>query len=235
MLNVKDLEVYYGVAKALDKVSFRVNQGEIVGILGSNGAGKSTIMKSIVGLVKPKKGSVEFLGEKITGLKPDAIVRKGISLVPEGRLIFPRMTVLENLEMGAYSISNAQQIRESFEMVYGMFPILKERLTQKGGTLSGGEQQMLAIGRALMAKPTCLLLDEPSLGIAPRLVEEIFDKIHELNKQTNLTIVVVEQNAVVAMEISKRGVILENGTVVMDEDSEVLMCSDDIKKAYLGI
>lgn len=235
MLSIIDLDVYYGVAKALSGVSFTVNEGEILGLLGSNGSGKSTVMKSISGLVKPKSGSIEFNGEKMTGLKPDAIVRKGISQVPEGRMIFPRMTVLENLEMGAYSVSNAQQIKESFELVYGLFPKLKERLTQKGGTLSGGEQQMLAIARALMSKPKCLLLDEPSLGIAPKLVEEIFEKIQELNKQTKLTILLVEQNAVAAMEIAKRGVILENGRVVMDDETEKLMCSDDIKKAYLGL
>jgi branched-chain amino acid transport system ATP-binding protein len=235
VLSIVDLDVYYGAAKALSGVSFTVNEGEILGLLGSNGAGKSTVMKAISGLVKSKNGSIEFLNEKITGIKPDAIVRKGISQVPEGRMIFPRMTVLENLEMGAYTISNVQQIKESFELVYGLFPKLKERLTQKGGTLSGGEQQMLAIGRALMAKPKCLLLDEPSLGIAPKLVEEIFEKIAELNKNTKLTILLVEQNAVAAMEIAKRGVILENGRVVMDDDTETLMCSDEVRKAYLGL
>jgi branched-chain amino acid transport system ATP-binding protein len=235
VLSIVDLDVYYGAAKALSGVSFTVNEGEILSLLGSNGAGKSTVMKAISGLVKAKNGSIEFLSEKIVGIKPDAIVRKGISQVPEGRMIFPRMTVLENLEMGAYTVSNVQQIKQSFELVYGLFPKLQERLTQKGGTLSGGEQQMLAIGRALMSKPKCLLLDEPSLGIAPKLVEEIFEKIAELNKQTKLTILLVEQNAVAAMEIAKRGVILENGRVVMDEDTETLMCSDEVKKAYLGL
>lgn len=235
ILNVKNIDVYYGKVKALSEISFDVSEGEILSILGANGAGKTTLLKTISGLLKPKEGTIEFKKEKISGLKPDAIVKKGITQVPEGRLIFPRLTVLENLEMGAYIINDKSKIQRNLEWVYKMFPRLKERTKQEGGTLSGGEQQMLAIGRALMSNPSCLLLDEPSLGIAPHLTESIFETIQELNQNSNLTIMVVEQNAALAFEVSQRGIVLENGKVALEDSTDKLAENDEVKRAYLGM
>lgn len=203
-------------------------------ILGGNGAGKTTTLRTISGLIKPKTGSIEFLGEKISEMSADRIVRLGLAHVPEGRRIFPKMTVLENLEMGAFSRGQGADIKEDLEKVYTMFPRLKERLSQRAGTFSGGEQQMLAIARALMSRPKCLLLDEPSMGIAPLVVEDIFRKIVQLNKE-GMTVLLVEQNASMALSIAHRAYVIETGNVVLEGDAASLKNNPEVKKAYLGI
>jgi branched-chain amino acid transport system ATP-binding protein len=233
MLKINDIDVFYGIIHALKGVSLEINEGEIVTLIGANGAGKSTLLKTISGLLKPKKGEVSFEGGSIAGKVAQAIVKKGISHVPEGRRIFAGMTVEENLELGAYLRKDKQGIREDFEKVYQLFPRLLERKKQQAGTLSGGEQQMLAMGRALMARPRLLLLDEPSMGLAPLLVKTIFDIIREIN-QTGTTILLVEQNANMALSIAHRAYVIETGKIVASGTAEELNQSDQIRNAYLG-
>jgi branched-chain amino acid transport system ATP-binding protein len=233
VLKINDIDVFYGNIHALKGVSLEINEGEIVTLIGANGAGKSTLLKTISGLLKPKKGEVSFEGGSIAGKVAQAIVKKGISHVPEGRRIFAGMTVEENLELGAYLRKDKQGIREDFEKVYQLFPRLLERKKQQAGTLSGGEQQMLAMGRALMARPRLLLLDEPSMGLAPLLVKTIFDIIREIN-QTGTTILLVEQNANMALSIAHRAYVIETGKIVASGTAEELNQSDQIRNAYLG-
>jgi branched-chain amino acid transport system ATP-binding protein len=234
MLLIKGLIVYYGVAQALKGIALSLDEGQIVSLIGANGAGKTTTLRTISGLIKPSQGSIEFLGENIAGASTERIVKKGIIHVPEGRRVFPAMTVLENLEMGSFTCS-AEASQKSLQNVYGLFPRLKERAKQKAGTLSGGEQQMLAIGRGLMAQPKCLLLDEPSMGLAPIIVEEIFQRIAALNRDMKIPFLLVEQNAVAALEVAHHGYVLETGKIVLDGDSASLAKNDMVKKAYLGI
>ena len=232
ILKVNDINVYYGSIHAIKGISFEVNEGEIVTLIGANGAGKSTTLNTISGLLRSKTGSVEFFGESLNKIAPHKIVEKGLVMVPEGRRIFTQMTVEENLEMGAYTQSNAG-IKDSMEEVYELFPRLKERRTQVGGTLSGGEQQMLAMGRALMAKPKLIMLDEPSMGLAPILVQQIFEIIETLHR-SGITILLVEQNAQAALSVADRGYVLETGRIVTSGSGAALLKSPDIKKAYLG-
>jgi len=233
MLTIDNLNTYYGNIHALKGISLQVHQGEIVTLIGSNGAGKTTTVKSIAGLLRAEEGTVTFLGTDITGFRADKLVSMGIALVPEGRQIFPFMTVKENLEMGAYSRTDAAEIKANFERVYSLFPKLFDRRQQQGGTLSGGEQQMLAIGRALMAQPQMLLLDEPSLGLSPILVDTIFDLIKKINKQ-GITVLLIEQNARMALMIANRGYVMETGKIIMNDTAQVLLNSDVVRKAYLG-
>ncbi|MBE6574355.1 MAG: ABC transporter ATP-binding protein [Ruminococcaceae bacterium] len=233
LLEVKDLEVYYGVIRALKGISFKVEKGEIVTLIGANGAGKTTTMQSIIGLIPSRGGSVVYNGNDITKTPCHKLVKLGMSQVPEGRRIFQELTVYENLMMGAYSIKKNNTFKEDIEDVYKRFPRLKERKNQIASTLSGGEQQMLAMGRALMSHPDILLLDEPSMGLSPLLVTEIFDIIKEINKQ-GTTILLVEQNANKALAIADRAYVLETGSIVLEGDAKELMNNDDIKKAYLG-
>ncbi|MGZ4107252.1 MAG: ABC transporter ATP-binding protein [Tumebacillaceae bacterium] len=232
MLAVKDINVYYGAIHALKGVSLEVNEGEIVTLIGANGAGKSTILKTLSGLLKPASGSVEFVGNPIHGKVAQEIVKRGISQVPEGRRVFANMSVEENLELGAY-LRKDKEIKSDMQKVYERFPRLLERRKQLAGTLSGGEQQMLAMGRALMARPKLLLLDEPSMGLAPLLVKEIFNIIVDLNK-TGTTVLLVEQNANMALSIADRAYVIETGKIVLAGDAKELADSDEIKKAYLG-
>jgi branched-chain amino acid transport system ATP-binding protein len=234
MLKARAIDTYYGKVQALKRVSFEVPAKEIVTLLGANGAGKTTTMRTIVGLINPSHGQIEFEGMRINSFSPSRIVRLGISMVPERRQIFPQMTVLENLEMGAFIRRDARGIRDDLKKVYDLFPVLKERKGQLGATLSGGEQQMLAISRALMARPKLLLLDEPSLGLAPLLVGQIFETIKVINSLEGCTIFLVEQNAQIALDISRFGYILECGEVVMQDESARLRENEDVKKAYLG-
>src|SRR5512133_3794973 len=233
LLDVKDLNVYYGAIHALQGISFDINEGEVVTLIGSNGAGKSTTLSTISGLLRPRVGSVSFRDKDITLTQAQDIVKLGISQSPEGRKIIATLTVLENLEMGAYTRSDPAEIKASLERVFKSFPRLKERQKQLGGTLSGGEQQMLAMGRALMAKPTLLLLDEPSMGLSPILVEEIFNIIHAINSQ-GTSILLVEQNAQMALSISHRGYVLETGRIVIEGKSNDLLNDPQVMKAYLG-
>ncbi len=233
LLTVDGLETFYGSIQALKGVSFEVPEGSIVTLLGANGAGKSTTLKSISGLVRPARGTVTFTGRRIDGLPSEQIVRLGISHVPEGRELFPELTVLENLKMGAYTRTEKRAIERSLERAQAHFPILAERRLQLAGTLSGGEQQMLAIGRALMAEPRLLLLDEPSLGLAPMLVEEIFRIIREIH-DNGTTVLLVEQNANKALSIADYGYVLETGTVSLAGDSRQLLRDDHVRRAYLG-
>lgn len=235
MLNVKNIDVYYGKIQALFNVSLEVGDHEIVSVIGSNGAGKSTTLKTIIGLNRVKNGSIEYCGKIISNRKPHKSVGDGIVYIPEGREVFPDMTVSENLEMGAYSTKFSQtELNKQFDYVYDLYPRLKERMKQKAGTLSGGEQQMLAIARGLMSKPKLILLDEPSLGLAPVIVDEMFATITRINKENGTPIMIVEQNAFMAMSISDRTYVLENGHIVNSGDSEKLLESPTIKKAYLG-
>jgi branched-chain amino acid transport system ATP-binding protein len=233
MLKINDIDVYYGNIHALKGVSLDINQGEIVTLIGANGAGKSTLLKTISGLLKPKKGEILFEGKAIGGKVAQSIVKLGLSHVPEGRRVFSNMSVEENLELGAYLRNDKQGIREDFEKVYQLFPRLHERKKQLSGTLSGGEQQMLAMGRALMARPKLLLLDEPSMGLAPLLVKTIFKIIQEIN-QTGTTILLIEQNANMALSIADRAYVIETGKIVVSGSSQELNQSDQIKMAYLG-
>ncbi len=233
MLKVTDLTVHYGAIQALRGISFDVNQGEIITLIGSNGAGKTTTLHSVSNIIKKTSGKVEFEGADITNVSPDAIVKTGLIQVPEGRRVFANMSVKENLEMGAYTRKDKAGIKADMEMVYGLFPRLKERIKQLSGTLSGGEQQMLAMGRALMSKPKLLLLDEPSMGLAPILVDEIFSIIQEINK-TGTTILLVEQNAYKALSIADRAYILETGTVIKSGKASDLINDEAVKSAYLG-
>ncbi|MBL8059800.1 MAG: ABC transporter ATP-binding protein [Chthonomonas sp.] len=233
MLQVKDINVYYGAIQAINNVSLEVEKGEIVAIIGSNGAGKSTLMRTLSGLLRTRSGAIRFLDEDITDLEPDAIVRRGISQSPEGRKIFTNMSVHENLLIGATTRTDAQGIKEDMEHVLERFPRLRERLKQNAGTLSGGEQQMLAIGRALMSQPKLLLLDEPSMGLAPNLVAEIFDIITDV-KAEGVTVLVVEQNAHKALGIADRAYVLETGSLVLQGTGQELLHSDKVREAYLG-
>jgi branched-chain amino acid transport system ATP-binding protein len=233
LLTVDGIETYYGNIQALKGISFEVPEGSIVTLLGANGAGKSTTLKSISGLVPPARGTVAFKGRRIEGLPSESIVRLGISHVPEGRELFPELTVLENLKMGAYTRTDKRAIHQGLERVQANFPILAERRSQLAGTLSGGEQQMLAIGRALMAEPTLMLLDEPSLGLAPMLVEEIFRIIREIHK-SGTTVLLVEQNANKALSIADYGYVLETGTIALAGESQKLRRDDHVRRSYLG-
>jgi branched-chain amino acid transport system ATP-binding protein len=233
LLEVKDVHTYYGNIEALKGVSIDVNEGECVTLIGSNGAGKSTTLRSISGLTPPRQGSIRFDGREITETPPQEIVSLGVAHSPEGRHVFPRMTVFENLMLGAYLRQDENGIAEDIERVYSLFPRLKERERQKGGTMSGGEQQMLAIGRALMAQPKLLLLDEPSMGIAPILVERIYETIAEINKQ-GTTILLVEQNANFALGVSSRAYVLETGAVTLADRSDALRENPEVQRAYLG-
>jgi branched-chain amino acid transport system ATP-binding protein len=233
LLEVSDVHTFYGNIEALKGISLTVEEGEVVTLIGSNGAGKSTTLRSISGLTPPRQGSIKFEDTEIGEVPPQEIVERGISLSPEGRHVFPRMTVRENLDLGAYLRKDRDGIENDRERVYSLFPRLKERERQKGGTMSGGEQQMLAIGRALMANPRLLLLDEPSMGIAPILVERIYETIAEINRQ-GTTILLVEQNANYALEVSKRGYVLETGKVALEDESASLRTNPDVQKAYLG-
>ena len=233
MLEVKDINVYYGAIHAIKGISLSVDEGEIVTLIGANGAGKSTTLRTISGLLKPKTGAINFLGKNISGMPAHKIVREGISQVPEGRRIFAEMSVLENLELGAFTRNDKDEIKKDLDMVFGRFPRLKERITQQAGTLSGGEQQMLAMGRALMSKPKLLLLDEPSMGLAPLLIREIFSIIVDINK-TGTTVLLVEQNANMALSIANRAYVLETGRITISGDAKKLASSEEIRKAYLG-
>ncbi len=232
LLEVDDIHTFYGNIEALKGISLTVDEGEIVTLIGSNGAGKSTTLRSISGVTPPRQGTIRFNGEEISGVPPQNIVQRGISQSPEGRHVFPRMTVRENLDMGAY-LRRDGNVESDMERVYELFPRLKERERQKAGTMSGGEQQMLAIGRALMARPKLLLLDEPSMGIAPILVDRIYETIQEINKQ-GTTILLVEQSATHALNASSRGYVLATGEVALSDSSEALQKNEDVQKAYLG-
>jgi branched-chain amino acid transport system ATP-binding protein len=233
LLELRDVHTYYGNIHALKGLNLTVEAGEIVTLIGANGAGKSTTLKTISGLLRPRVGEIWFDGERIDGTSAHGIVSLGISQSPEGRRIFPRMTVRENLEMGAFQREKGAEVTADFERVYTLFPRLKERLGQNGGTLSGGEQQMLAIGRALMARPKVLLLDEPSMGLAPILVEQIFDIVKDINA-AGTTVLLVEQNALMALGIAGRGYILQTGEIVLQDVAEKLMVNPEVQKAYLG-
>lgn len=233
LLEINDLYVSYGAIRALHGLNFYVEEGEIVTLIGANGAGKSTTLKTISGLLRPDRGEIIYAGKNITRVGADAIVRMGLIHVPEGRRIFAPLTVKENLEMGAFTRHDKHEIAESMEQVFKLFPRLKERVAQAGGTLSGGEQQMLAVGRALMAKPRLLLMDEPSMGLAPILVEEIFNIIQEIN-QLGVTILLVEQNAHMALSIAHRGYVLETGSIQMSGPAQALAADPQIQEAYLG-
>jgi len=233
LLELRDVHTYYGNIHALKGISITIEQGEIVTLIGSNGAGKSTTLKTISGLLRPREGEIWFDGKRLDGTPAHEVVVLGISQAPEGRRIFPRMTVRENLEMGAFQREKGSERDADFERVYTLFPRLKERLNQKGGTLSGGEQQMLAIGRALMARPKVLLLDEPSMGLAPILVEQIFEIVKDINA-SGTTVLLVEQNALMALGIAKRGYILQTGEIVLQDVADRLMTNPEVQKAYLG-
>jgi branched-chain amino acid transport system ATP-binding protein len=235
VLQLKNVEAAYGPITAIRGVSLSVPRGAIVAVLGANGAGKTTIMKAISGILDPTKGSIEFEGEAIQGLEPDAIVRRGICHVPEGREVFPLLSVHDNLMMGAFTRRDRAGIADDLEQAYAYFPILKERSRQSAGSLSGGQQQMLAISRALMGRPKLLLLDEPSLGLSPKLTKDIFEIITRINREQQLSIVVVEQNAVMALTHAHFGYVLEVGRVVMEDSCERLMQKDDIREFYLGM
>ncbi len=233
LLEVADIHTYYGNIRALKGISFTVDRGEIVTLIGSNGAGKTTTLKTVIGTLRPLRGCITFGGQRIDTIGTDRIVRLGVAQSPEGRRIFPRMTVLENLELGAFARKDHAAIRDDFERVLTLFPRLRERLAQKGGTLSGGEQQMLAIGRALMARPTVLLLDEPSMGLSPILVETIFEIIQDINRQ-GTTILLVEQNARMALRVAHRGYVIQTGRIVLTGTGGELLRSDVVRKTYLG-
>ena len=232
LLSVRDLHVSYGAIRAVRGISFDIERGEIVTLIGANGAGKSTTLNTIAGLIRPDSGDIELSGESIVGVRPHKIVEKGLALCPEGRRVFTRMSVAENLDMGGYTRTDAENA-ETIKVVYERFPRLRERVSQSAGTMSGGEQQMLAMGRALMSKPDLLMLDEPSMGLAPILVQEIFDIIKELNRQ-GTTILLVEQNASMALSIADRGYVLEVGRTVKSGSGKELLHDDDVRKAYLG-
>lgn len=235
LLELDDIHSYYGHIHALQGISLHVDEGEIVTLIGANGAGKSTTLRTISGLIKPRHGSIRLKGQEIAGMPPHTIVALGVGHVPEGRGIFPRLTVRENLEMGAYSINDPGELERRMESVFELFPRLRERLTQKGGTLSGGEQQMLATARGLMLKPRILLMDEPSMGLAPVLVEAIFEVIQKLNREEGTTILLVEQNALMALSIAHRGYVLQNGRMVINDTAVNLKRNEMVRAAYLGV
>jgi len=235
LLQVRNIETYYGPIMAIKGVSLDVEEGDIVTILGANGSGKTTILKTISGVMDPEKGTIEFMGQRIDRKEPDKIVRLGITQVPEGREVFHDLTVKENLMMGSYLRKDREGIQKDLQAVYGYFPVLKSRTSQMGGNLSGGEQQMLAIARALMARPKLQLLDEPSLGLAPFLVKEIFEIIRRINQEQKTAILLVEQNALMALSLARVGYVLELGRIVMEDTCRELMENEDVKEFYLGI
>lgn len=234
LLEISNLVVGYGVITALHEVSLRIPEGAIVTLIGANGAGKTTTLRAISGMLRPRSGSIRYRGEELTGLKPHCIVKRGLAHVPEGRMVFANLTVRENLQMGAFLRRDKPGIQRDLEFVFTIFPRLREREKQVAGTLSGGEQQMLAIARALMSQPKFLMLDEPSLGIAPLLVKTIFEKIVEINQQQKITILLVEQNANLALEISHYGYVLETGRIILQDNSQALRNNLEVRKAYLG-
>jgi branched-chain amino acid transport system ATP-binding protein len=233
ILQIDDIHTYYGSIHALKGISLTVNDGEIVTLLGANGAGKSTTLRSINGLNRPRQGAIRFQGKDITTVAPHEIVKRGIAQSPEGRRLFPRMSVTENLEMGAFQRKDRSEIREDMDRVFELFPRLHERRNQRAGTMSGGEQQMCAIGRALMARPKLLLLDEPSLGLAPIFVERIFDIVRQINEQ-GTSILLVEQNALMALDAADRGYVLETGNIVLADEAAALKTNEQVRKTYLG-
>ncbi len=235
LLELDNVHSYYGHIHALHGISLRVEEGEIVTLIGANGAGKSTTLRTISGLIKPRQGTVKLRGQNITSMPPYQIVEKGVGHVPEGRGIFPRLTVRENLEMGAFTLNDRVELARRMESVFVLFPRLKERIDQKGGTLSGGEQQMLATARGLMLKPSILLMDEPSMGLAPVLVEAIFGVIRDLNQKDGTTILLVEQNALMALSVAHRGYVLQTGQIVVSDTSENLKKNEMVRAAYLGV
>ncbi|WP_415238553.1 ABC transporter ATP-binding protein [Seleniivibrio woodruffii] len=235
MLEISNINAFYGNIQALHDVSIKIKPGEIITLIGANGAGKTTTLMSISGIVQPKTGEIRFNGEVISGKKPDKIVQMGLAHVPEGRHIFPYLTVMENLDLGAYLRNDKDNVKKDLEHVFDLFPRLRERKNQQGGTLSGGEQQMLAISRALMARPKMLLLDEPSLGLAPLIVKQIFDIIKRINQEDGTTIFLVEQNANLALKVAHRGYVMENGHIILEDEAHKLLVNEDVKKAYLGI
>ena len=235
MLDLKNVKTYYGNIRALKDVSIHISEGEIITLIGANGAGKTTTLMSISGIVPPRSGDIIFMGKPIQNLAPNEIVALGICQVPEGRRIFPFLSVAENLDMGAFLRSDPSEIKRDMEYVYDLFPILAERRHQAGGTLSGGEQQMLAISRALMARPRLLLMDEPSLGLAPIFVKRIFDIIRKINAENKTTIFLVEQNANMALKVAHRGYVMETGRVTFSDSAANLLANDQVRKAYLGI
>ena len=235
MLELRQIDTFYGNIQALYGVSLSVEAGEIITLIGANGAGKSTTLMSISGITSPRRGEIIFKGQSIVGMAPNSIVQLGISQVPEGRHIFPALSVSENLDMGAFLRRDKKGIEDDRAYIYDLFPILKQRRNQPGGNLSGGEQQMLAISRALMARPQLLLLDEPSMGLAPLITRQIFEIIQKINKDKNTTIFLVEQNANLALQVADRGYVLENGRITMQDRAELLLANPDIQRAYLGI
>ncbi|AHC16414.1 ABC transporter ATP-binding protein [Salinispira pacifica] len=235
MLKIDNINTYYGNIHALQDVSLEINEGEIITLIGANGAGKSTTLMSVSGVVPVRSGSIRFQGEEISGMDPDQVVTRGLVQVPEGRRIFPQLTVRENLDMGAFLRRDKAEIAKDLEYVYELFPRLADRRNQAGGTLSGGEQQMLAISRALMARPKLLLLDEPSLGLAPLLVQQIFEIITRINTEGGVSIFLVEQNAHMALKVAHRGYVLETGNVTLSDTAANLAADEDVKKAYLGL
>ncbi len=235
MLELEQIHSYYGNIKALGGVSLEIHQGEIVTLIGANGAGKSTTLMSICGIVKPRSGKITFEGEAIHTLDADRIAALGIAQVPEGRHIFPHLSVRENLDLGAYLRNDQKKIAQDLDYVLTLFPRLGERINQAGGTLSGGEQQMLAMSRALMARPKLLLLDEPSMGLAPLMIKQIFETIQQINREHNTTIFLVEQNANQALQIAHRGYVIENGVISLSDQADALMANEGVKRAYLGI
>ena len=235
MLKVQNIQTYYGNIQALKDVSIEIKEGEIVALIGANGAGKTTTLMSICGITPPRSGDILLDGDSLKGVGAENIVQKGIVQVPEGRRIFPDLTVLENLEMGAFLRKNKRLIQQDLNYVMTLFPILENRRNQLGGTLSGGEQQMLAISRALMARPRVLLLDEPSLGLAPLIIKQIFEIIRKINKESNTTIFLVEQNANQALKLADRGYVMENGCITLVDSADKLLANDDVRKAYLGM
>lgn len=235
MLELKNLQTFYGNIQALKDVSIEISEGEIITLIGANGAGKTTTLMSVCGIVPPRSGDILFMGKPIHDLSPNQIVSLGISQVPEGRRIFPYLTVMENLDMGAFLRADKDGIKQDMEYIFELFPILAERRHQAGGTLSGGEQQMLAISRALMARPMLLLMDEPSLGLAPLIVKQIFEIIRKVNTENNTTIFLVEQNANLALKVAHRGYVMETGRITLTDSAENLLADEKVKKAYLGL
>jgi len=234
MLKLRNIQTFYGNIQALKDVTIEIAEGEIITLIGANGAGKTTTLMAVCGIVPPRSGEILFMGEPITHMDPDRIVSLGICQVPEGRRIFPYLSVVENLDMGAFLRKDKAEIKKDMEYVFELFPILAQRRHQAGGTLSGGEQQMLAISRALMARPKLLLLDEPSLGLAPLIVKQIFEIVQKINTENNTTIFLVEQNANLALKVAGRGYVMENGRITLADSSEDLLANEDVKKAYLG-
>jgi branched-chain amino acid transport system ATP-binding protein len=235
MLELRNVKTFYGSIQALKGISITIAEGEIITLIGANGAGKSTTLMSICGIAPPRSGEIFFMGQPIQKLSPNKIVALGISQVPEGRRIFPRLTVMENLDMGAFLRPDKDGVKKDIDYIFSLFPILAERRAQAGGTLSGGEQQMLAISRALMARPRLLLMDEPSLGLAPIIVRQIFDIIKKINAESNTTIFLVEQNANLALKVANRGYVMETGRITVSDSAEKLLANDDVRRAYLGI